>query len=374
ERVESCRIEGPLRDRIAEALALDPLVVASACLGTPLEELTAVDSRQYSAAWRHDEAFVQLERENPALVRPYAGAVVAGVLGNHPEPARDLKLAFRRFGIGDAGWKLLANTAPGHFEPVVPCARNDDVFEVYCWILQACAAAGGLLPGPVLQRLVMPNGREPGLRVKLEPETIALDFWKPFLRALGRRLASVGGAAEIRAFLDGEFEDVYDWLEWEYPAIDANQARAGWAWMLAQHAAWQERERELAHAQREDLRWEVPLATFEHGPWRVVALRDSYELWEEGNALRHCARTYANHCRRGHGIVFSIRNASGNRVATGLVDRRCSPWTVKSVRMRANRPAWPELVEVARAYAVACEAAACEAAACARMASKQVAA
>ena len=161
------------------------------------------------------------------------------------------------------------------------------------------AAAGGLLPGPVLQRLVMPNGREPGLRVKLEPETIALDFWKPFLRALGRRLASVGGAAEIRAFLDGEFEDVYDWLEWEYPAIDANQARAGWAWMLAQHAAWQERERELAHAQREDLRWEVPLATFEHGPWRVVALRDSYELWEEGNALRHCAPTYANHCRRG---------------------------------------------------------------------------
>ncbi len=357
ERVRVCRIEGPLRDRVEEALALDRRVIAWACLGLPRGELAAIDSLQYSAAWRHREAFEQLERENPALLRPYAGAVLAGALGHHQEPARDLKLAFRAIGVGDAQWKLLANAAPGYFETLIAGTKSDHIFDAYGWALQACVAAGGMLPRAVLHRLVQPNGREPGQPAVLDPETINSGFWMPFLRALGRRIAFVDGPGQMRAFLDGEFEDVYDWLEWECPEIDPNQARAGWPWLLKQNRAWREREREMALARRDELRWDVPLPTFEHGSWRVVALRDSYELWEEGHALRHCARTYADYCRKGFGIVFSIRNSAGERVATGQIDRQRGPWTVRSVRVFANRPAGPKLVEVAQAYARASEAA-----------------
>ena len=338
DRVRACRIEGPLRDRLAEALALDPRIIKWTCLGLPLGELATIDSHQYSAVWRRQEDFAQLERECPALLRPYAAALHAGLLGQHPEPVRDLKLAFRDFGVGDIGWKILVNTPSAYFDAVIANARNDDLFDVYLWAVHACLHAGMRLPKRVLDRLVMPHGREPGRRVLLDP-TFPETYWTPFLRSLGRRLASVNGARELQVFLDGEFEDVYDWLEWEDPAIDANQARAGWAWMVKQHRAWQEREREVALARRAEMRWEVPVPAFEYGPWRVVALRDSYELWEEGHHMRHCSRTYAEGCKNGDCIVFSIRNASGERVATGSLDSGLNQWEVGTLRAFANRPA-----------------------------------
>lgn len=357
DRVRACRVEGPLRDRVTDALDLEPSIIRWVCQGSPRGELAAIDSRQYSAVWRRREAFEQLERESPALLRPYAAALQAGLLGEHFEPTRDLKLAFRDFGIADAGWRLLLEAPSGYFDPVVTNARNDDLFEVYLWALHACLAAGRLLPKRVLHRLVMPNGREPGQRRLLDP-TFPESYWRPFLRALGRRIACIPDPVTMRAFLDGEFEDVYDWLEWEQPEIDPNQARAGWTWMLRQHREWQEREREKALASRNEMRWDVLVPTFEHESWQVVALRDSYELWEEGHLMRHCARTYANRCRNGSEIVFSIRNDAGQRVATGHLVSRRNQWRACSVRLMANRPAGPRIWEVAQAYAKVCEAAA----------------
>ena len=355
DRVRACLIEGPLRDRVTEALALDPQNIRRTWLGLPRGELATINSRQYSAAWRRQEGFAQLERECPTLLRPYAAAVQANALGLDPEPMRDLKLALCQYGIGDAGWRVLLGASPAYFDSIIANSRNEDLFEVYLWALRVCVGAGGLLPDRVLHRLVMPNGREPGRRALLNPDILE-GYWPHFLRALGRRLASVNGARELCMFLDSEFEDVYDWLEWVDPAIDANQARAGWAWMVKQHRAWQERERERALSRRAQMRWEVPVPTFEHGPWRVVALRDSYELWEEGHHMRHCSRTYAESCKRSKYIVFSIRDLSGERVATGSLDCRSGSWEVRSVRALANRPASPRMLEVARAYAGACEA------------------
>jgi hypothetical protein len=274
------------------------------------------------------------------------------VLGQHPEPVRDLKFAFRDFDVTDAGWKMLVHTPPAYFDFGIANTRNDDLFDVHLWVLHACLGAGRQLPKRVLDRLVMPHGREPRQRVLLDP-TFVERYWKPFLRALGRRLDPVSSAEELRTFLDGEFEDVYDWLEWEDPRIDANQARAGWAWMVRQHRAWQEREREFASSRRAEMRWDVPLPTFVHGRWQVVALRDSYELWEEGHHMRHCARTYADPCKNGEYVVFSIRNSSGERVATGGLERRAGRWEAGNVRVFANRPASPILVAVAQAYAAA---------------------
>lgn len=357
ERVRACRVEGPLRDRTASALALEPRVIWWACQGLPGGELSSLDSLQYSAVWRRREALEQLEREQPSLLRPYAAALLGDVLGEHPEPARNLKLAFRDFGIRDAGWKLLLDAPAGHFDPIIASARNEDLFEVYLWALHACLLAGRLLPRRVLYRLVMPNGREPGRPTMLDP-SFPEGYWAPFLRALGRRINDVADGVAMREFLDGEFEEVYDWLEWECPVIDSNQARAGWTWMVRQHREWQEREREKALACRAEMRWDVPVSTSRHGPWRVVALRDSYELWEEGHLMRHCVRTYAERCRNGSEIVASIRNERGERVATGHLISRCSQWEVWSVRTLANRPAGSQMWAVAKAFARACQVAA----------------
>ena len=360
-RADACRVAELIRPRLVEALDLDPRILAWAKLGIPRGERVAITSHEYTAAWRRAEGFQQVERENPVLLRPYAGAALAGELGHHDEPVCDLKRAFRQSGIGDAGWKTLLAANPEALAAPIPFAANDYVFEVYCWALQSSLYAGMVLPPSVMQRLAKPNGREPGRLESFHGDVLHESFWPAFLRAVGRRIEGVQSVAELRDYLDGEFEDVYDWLEWEDPEIDANQARAGWAWMARQHRAWSERERELALARREELRWNVPVPELEHGGFRVVALTDSYQLWEEGHALRHCVRMYANRCLEGGEVIVSIRDALGARVATGHVCPAPDAWVVKSVRTFANRPAGPALVAVAEAYARACTAAAPEA-------------
>jgi hypothetical protein len=47
DRVRACRIEGPLRDRVAEALALDTQNIRRTWLGLPRGELATINSRQY---------------------------------------------------------------------------------------------------------------------------------------------------------------------------------------------------------------------------------------------------------------------------------------------------------------------------------------
>lgn len=354
DRVKACRVTEKLREVVAAALALDAQVLADARAGFTHREEATVDSRHYGTVWQRAESFDQLRCENPRLVRTYAGAALARQLGNHPEPVRDLKLALRRAGVDDPGWKALLAADPAMLEAACPGAKNPIVFWVHAWALKACAAMGRVAPPAVMGRLVSPNGRKPGERRTLSANLLDEGFWPPFLRALGRRLAAVEGEAALRAFLDGEFEDVYDWLEWEEPALDANQARAGWAWMLREHRRWEERERQRALRERENLRWPVPVREFVFEGWRVTALADSYELWEEGQAMRHCARTYAAHCQRGVAILFSIRDAEGRRVATGGIDRREGAWRAGSVRLFGNRPAGPDLWRVARAFAEAC--------------------
>ena len=357
ERVEACRITEKLRAQVALALALDPRVLEDARAGLTHGESAAVDSREYGAAWQHAEGLAQLRRENPRLVRAYAGAALARRLGNHPEPVRDLKLALRSAGVDEAGWKILLAADPAVLEAACPGAANRAVFDVHCWALKACVAMGRAPAPAVMARLVAPNGREPGARRRLDPGALGEGFWTPFLRALGRRLATVHGDDALRHFLDGEFEDVYDWLEWDEPAIDANQARAGWPWMLRQRRLWEERERQRAHAERDDLRWPVPLRDFAFEQFRVTALADSVELWEEGQAMRHCSRTWAAHCKRGKAVLFSIRFADGRRAATGSIEHFKGQWRAGSVRLFGNLPAGPRLWRVAHAFAEACNSA-----------------
>lgn len=351
DRADACGILHPLQDRVAEALGLDSRVLSWVRQGTPRGVALAVHSRAFTTMWRRKEGLEAVERDCPALVRPYAGAVLAGVLGEHAEPLRDLKLALRAEGIGDAGWKLLLGTDPEEMRMPLAFAHNDNAFDVYAWIIRACLLAGRVLPGVVLARLIKPNGHEPGAAESVSAGELETGFWPPFLRALGQRLEGVDARKGIGRFLDTEFEDVYEWLECERPRIDANQARAGWAWLLRRHGEWAAREEALALVRRESMRWRVPVREAVVGGHRVVALADAYELWEEGHAMRHCARTWAERCMKGQDLVLSIRNAQGARLATAHVGLLRGTWVAGAVRLPGNRIATRPLPQVAAAFA-----------------------
>ena len=324
---------------------------AWARLGIPRGTGLALRSRDLTAIWRRAEDLQTIERECPALLRPYAGAVIADALGWHAEPVRDLKLAFRATGIGDAGWKLLLQADPEAMRMPLVYAQNGNALDVYAWSIQACLVAGRLLPGPVLARLIKPNGHEPGIAESVRAGTLLQGIWPPFLRALGRRLESVDARTGMRRFLDTEFEDVYEWLETERPDIDTNQARAGWPWMLREHRLWAEQEEAIAFARRGQMHWRVPVREAVLAGHRVVALADAYELWEEGHAMRHCARTWAARCMKGRDLVISIRDAQGRRLATAHLGLVRGTWMAGAVRLAGNRIATRPLPDVAAAFA-----------------------
>jgi hypothetical protein len=230
-------------------------------------------------------------------------------------------------------------------------AHNGNALDVYAWSIRACLLAGRPLPGPVLARLIKPNGHEPGAPARANAGTLLHEFWPPFLQALGRRLETVDARAGMRHFLDTEFEDVYEWLETERPDIDTNQARAGWPWMLRQHRLWAEQEEAHAYARRDQVRWAVPVREAFLAGHRVVALADAYELWEEGHAMRHCARTWAVRCMQGRDLVISIRDAQDRRLATAHLGLIRGAWMPGAVRLAGNRIATRPLPEVAAAFA-----------------------
>lgn len=54
----------------------------------------------------------------------------------------------------------------------------------------------------------------------------------------------------------------------------------------------------------------------ENREWILVELTTSEALLEEGGAMRHCVAGYDVDCHRGQSHIFSVRNASGDRVST----------------------------------------------------------
>jgi PcfJ-like protein len=355
-RVREARLVHTLRPRLERALDLDRDILRWVNLGKPDGQRTILSSREYNAMWEHVLRLRQLERENPRLVRAYAGAVLCGVGPDRGEPAQGLKQCFIEHGIGKSGWKLLCNTPAEAFRVPLRMAANDFTFDVYVWAINTFLAARCVLPDAVLERLIAPHFRDPRPGAPLEwCYADVTGEWHSFLRALGRRVATIASEAEMARFLDEELSRVHDWLDATEPTISANQSRAGWPWMLRQAHEWELAEREKALALRITHHWPEPLAYFDCGALTAVALTDSFELWQEGEAMRHCVRLYSKGCLEGRYAIFSVRSRSDDRrLATVSLAPSDGGWAVHQVRVFANRDAGADLKAFAQTLACAC--------------------
>ena len=164
-----------------------------------------------------------------------------------------------------------------------------------------------------------------------------------FLRAMWEEVC------EVEQILDpedppipGDYEDAVDWIATR-PAVDRNQERAGWAWIVRQARAHRHATDAAAC-----IEWDVPCGTRAIAGHAVVPLRCLRDLEDEAAAMRNCLDSMADDCREGRIAAFSIRKG-GRRLACFTLARvpASEPfWQVLDVTGPRNLPA-PEGARIA---------------------------
>lgn len=87
---------------------------------------------------------------------------------------------------------------------------------------------------------------------------------------------------------------------------------------------------------KRNLEWASDLPACEVGEFLIVPLTTSRQLRAEGRAMKHCAGHYDELCHRELARVFSIRDLSGNRVATASLIWLDDYWHLEQVKGPEN--------------------------------------
>lgn len=90
---------------------------------------------------------------------------------------------------------------------------------------------------------------------------------------------------------------------------------------------------------KRNLTWKSDLVECEIGDYLVVPLITSRQLRAEGRAMEHCVGNYDELCYRGLARVFSIRDLTGNRVATASLVWLDDYWHFEQLRGKKNAEA-----------------------------------
>lgn len=173
-----------------------------------------------------------------------------------------------------------------------------------------------------------------------------------FTPAQAAYLVKVGldrmAAGSFQGFLDVEFPVVLRyWAE-----IVRGDRLARWETLL-------ERAR-LAHAQAMEserakgCRWDSGVETTLFDGYRITALSDSYALWREGLAMRHCIADYAQRCIDDGLRVFHLQSESTrDRWTLALAPESEDAWRVHEIRGPRNLLADAQARVIAQAWALA---------------------
>lgn len=87
---------------------------------------------------------------------------------------------------------------------------------------------------------------------------------------------------------------------------------------------------------KRNLEWVSDLPACEIGEFLIVPLTTSRQLRAEGRAMKHCASHYDELCHREQARVFSIRDLSGNRLATASLIWLDDYWHLEQVKGHEN--------------------------------------
>lgn len=126
---------------------------------------------------------------------------------------------------------------------------------------------------------------------------------------------------------------------------DGNPIQKGATWqsLLRRQAEWHRAQHQARiaamKAHRDTLpayAWTPIVTEVQYKEFKAVSLKNSDELWAEGDYLEHCVGTYADRCFANESRIFSVRNEEGTSLATLELTHHRGRWTVAQLRGRRN--------------------------------------
>ncbi|MCS7100654.1 MAG: PcfJ domain-containing protein [Burkholderiaceae bacterium] len=328
--------------RIAEALALDPqlLAIARRILFASGPAATLPVSA-YNEVVAHRADYEKLAREAPALLPLFAR--LRAQLPARGEPAQRLRAYLRDLGLSEATWRLLHHGGTRLLKLLDEFYKHGSPWSVLdlLWIVELLSPAGRP-PFWFVRTVLHQFGNHRQRRLRYRPAV------EPLQTPL-RRLAQLAQRADARqcAAMQAHLHEVLGWLvEDEAAARHPHLRRAPWRWFERRALQWCERA--LFLAQQKADRWPVPFDRLDIGNHTVVALHTPGALWDEGLRMRHCARTFVEDCARGQALIFSIRRAGRARPLATMCAMHEHGWQLGPFSGCANTAPEPAVWRVAQ--------------------------
>lgn len=182
----------------------------------------------------------------------------------------------------------------------------------------------------LLDGLLAPHGG-PGSRYS----SYAYEVCKgePVWRHIVRLLKHIKKPTEAQSI---DLKRVVDWVHHtgQYQLTRA-QRQAGWRWLVGKSLHWEQQK--TVELESSGTSWWVPAKELAVGGYEFRFLANPLEVWEEGQAMRHCAYILVRGCETGICWLVSIRR-KGARVATLELRRTGEKWRVHQLAGKANRP------------------------------------
>lgn len=326
-----------LRRCVRQAVGIDREVLRLAVRGRSPWDRGIVRDAAFRLAYEHKNVLLKIERETPGPLPLVFYAAEAGVINGIGDGAVGaVKRALRIEGIPDRVWRILAKSKSNPFRAKISGRHFEEHWDAavdYCKWLEV-STLDRAIPAEMLRAIQ--SREEPGHRTP--PLWLMAHGEWPVIRT-GLNEYWRRAPEDRERFIAEEFLQVMDWAWTEHPKFDANQMRAGWRWMLKQARLWAEYVEVMKRCS--DLKWDNPVPRLEHAGLVAVALDTPLALWEEAQALRHCAAIYDEKCAEGTWLVYSIRNREGKRLASASFKRLAGTpnWQLDAVREFANADA-----------------------------------
>jgi len=220
-------------------------------------------------------------------------------------------------------WKYLCKMSLSAIRPI--CLRKYPI-ELKIDLLSELADTQEIPRPKIVNQLAHVYSDYGPLRIYLN-ETSRIGFLRQLIRA-GR------DSKNLNKFYESQSSLVFDWIRFERPQLDRNQADAPWSWYMQKQEEWHEQRRRMNvlaplrrwgqidivgggyyqgnREDRENLtrvwtnKWESLVDKLDVDEYSVISLTTTDDLEKEGSILDHCVGSYNRYCEMGNSRIFSI--------------------------------------------------------------------
>ena len=321
---------GGLRAELAKHLSLDAwaLKIASRFL-RPHDRPQKALMADYNCVLARRSVFKKLESDAPHLIALYGALCQSRKFPHTGEPVQRLKLYLMAKGISQLAWIAIVN-APARLLLVIKRYYSGTTADQVLDLIQ-CVDWLGFDRAPViwlLDAMLAPHGG-PGSRY--QSYAVEVSKRQSVWRHVVRLLQHIEKPAETQCL---DLKRVVDWVhQTGQEHLTRAQRQAGWRWLVSKSLQWEEHKKVVLQLFGES--WWVPATELTIGDFEFRFLSNPLEVWEEGQAMRHCAYDLVPRCEAGTSWVMSILRA-GTRIATMELRLTYAQWRIHQLRGKCN--------------------------------------